>query len=942
MNSSPMRFTGLTSGMDTQAMVNNLMRAENMRMERLTRRRTMIQWRQESLRSVITRTNDFRTQNLDFLREGSITNPNTWNTMRGSITNTGTGGTNGISVHAGANSQVGNFNIRVAQAAQGDTIRGDVDHGGNLNTSHSIRTILAHDVDFSAGYTHLQVNGRAIRINSTDSIQQVMERVNNSEAGVTMRFDSMRGNFVMESSNTGANAVIRTGGDTNGWGVLQAMGLAGVRTGAGGGVHTAQMGTSFFRPDITADSNVFDALNITGADLDTPININIAGTNVTLDQNSTFLSMTSAVNAADNGVSMNFEGGRFVLRRNQGFTGTIEIGGNSDLLNFMGWEAGTIGNFAHTHGTTFNVSDIAGLSVDTRLGDIGYPSPAITGSTFFTIAGHQIPIDEDTTLGELWTAINGPGSGMTATLNENGTINIRASANDGSLPEITDAITMSLLGAMGINVSTLNIGIYDANNNNNNPFNIPPIVSGINVNEQTTLSGLAMINLGDPFSAAHVGLGIDFTGASTETETGPRFIDINLGTLATNAPYTFRVFETDTISSLTTRFNNRQAGMRLDFVASTGSFQVTPTGEGDNARIHVGPGPNTEHGNRVLEGLGLSNIISWDGNAQDDRIVQRARNAVVYYDPAGTSGTPLRIEQASNRFEMHGVTITLTREMNATIEEHGAQTFTVGAERNVDDAVEAVRNFIEQYNDFIRHINSLHTTARPRAGNSNRGPFFEPLTDEQRQGMSDREIERWEEQARTGLLHRDRDMRNMHAQIRQAMFGAVRLSDGSEISLFNVGITTVGRDGAPGDQLIGVLQIDEDRLRRALEQDPQRVQQLFARTGEDAGMTDRVTIEQRNARAPHVGVGNRLEDLLRTFGEDDRGSLRQRAGYIRGLNISENIMSRQLRDYDRRMDQMQQHLLRRENHFFAMFARMETAMAQAHSQMDSLFAFGQG
>jgi flagellar capping protein FliD len=39
---------------------------------------------------------------------------------------------------------------------------------------------------------------------------------------------------------------------------------------------------------------------------------------------------------------------------------------------------------------------------------------------------------------------------------------------------------------------------------------------------------------------------------------------------------------------------------------------------------------------------------------------------------------------------------------------------------------------------------------------------------------------------------------------------------------------------------------------------------------------------------------------------------------------------------------MQRHLVRREAHFFAMFARMEQAMSQAHNQMDALWAFAAG
>jgi flagellar capping protein FliD len=89
-----------------------------------------------------------------------------------------------------------------------------------------------------------------------------------------------------------------------------------------------------------------------------------------------------------------------------------------------------------------------------------------------------------------------------------------------------------------------------------------------------------------------------------------------------------------------------------------------------------------------------------------------------------------------------------------------------------------------------------------------------------------------------------------------------------------------------------------------------------------------------------MGLGQRLYDILTTFGADDDGPLRQRAGYTSGLMVSENLMTRQLRDYDRRIMEMESFLQRRENHFFAMFARMENAMAQSHAQMDALFAFG--
>jgi flagellar capping protein FliD len=358
-----------------------------------------------------------------------------------------------------------------------------------------------------------------------------------------------------------------------------------------------------------------------------------------------------------------------------------------------------------------------------------------------------------------------------------------------------------------------------------------------------------------------------------------------------------------------------------DFVAANPGTQVTGS-----------------DGFGLLARLGLENITNETVGESDNRFIRTAQNAVIYHDINNALGG-VRMEQENNAFEINGVNINIT----------GAaanKEFNISVTRNVDDVVNSIREFVESYNDLIRYLNSLHSTARPRAGNSVRGAFFEPLTDEQRQAMSDREIERWEEQARTGLLHRDGDIRRLQQQLRDAMFNPVILARNAngtptdQIALFNIGITTIGRNGPPGDQLIGVLQIDENRLRAELEKDPERVRKLFSNnTNPDGDLMPWGTMEQRNARTPFAGVANRVDDILNTAASDDRGPFRQRAGASSGLMVSENMMTRQLRDYDRRIEQMQQFLVRRENHFFNMFAKMEQAMAQSNAQMDSLFAF---
>ncbi|MCL1845088.1 MAG: flagellar filament capping protein FliD, partial [Defluviitaleaceae bacterium] len=561
--------------------------------------------------------------------------------------------------------------------------------------------------------------------------------------------------------------------------------------------------------------------------------------------------------------------------------------------------------FLHNFFAPGTVSDItiAGRQISINWGDPNADPP--TGDTFFTLLMDANRILAGTMPGQ---AGYGTDTGVRMDVSANGTFSVF----------VTDPAL-----------------VYAHNTNPANP-NAPANPHTIQIGDG---NDNALINL--MFGAHNVTVNTPLEQNGTAIENNP-ILDRPLGSLRI---LDITIGEGDdavtTSLILTAGMTHRQAmaainavdGLQMTFDPTTSTFTISGTEANTPFRVEG------------LDLFGFSNVIESD-MTDGSRHVRTAQDAVLYYD-VGQSGLPSeRIVQSSNTFEIHGMRINLT---NAV--EVGA-TFTINNERNVDDTFDAIMEFVEQYNNLIRMLDAIHSTPRPRAGNAINGSFFEPLTDEQRAAMSDREIERWEEQARIGLLHRDSDIRHIQQQLRSAMmapvvlaqetdqFGNVRVTD--QIFLFQIGITTVGRDGPPGDQLIGVLRVDEDRLREALENDPERVERLFSDTGMNVngGSPPRWgTAQERRERAPIVGLGFRLDDVLNNAAEYRDGSLQRRAGYHSGLNVTENMMTRQIRDYDRRISAMQQFLIRRENHFFAMFARMEQAMAQSHAQMDSLFAF---
>jgi flagellar hook-associated protein 2 len=221
----------------------------------------------------------------------------------------------------------------------------------------------------------------------------------------------------------------------------------------------------------------------------------------------------------------------------------------------------------------------------------------------------------------------------------------------------------------------------------------------------------------------------------------------------------------------------------------------------------------------------------------------------------------------------------------------------------------------------------MHSTPRPR---TNTRSFFEPLTDAEREAMSDRDIERWEEQAKKGLLHRDSTLRSIQNEMRQWMTAGVRLGNGDTVFLHQIGITTesIHRDGR--------LVIDEERLRRALEEDPDRVMGLFTQTAE--GNT--VTRAGRSALIPQEGLANRLNHIIDNATSRTNGTITEIAGMENSATAHQSRISRQMAEYERRMEAMTQWLIRRENSLYVMFSRVEVAMAKSQQQMESLWMFG--
>jgi flagellar hook-associated protein 2 len=205
--------------------------------------------------------------------------------------------------------------------------------------------------------------------------------------------------------------------------------------------------------------------------------------------------------------------------------------------------------------------------------------------------------------------------------------------------------------------------------------------------------------------------------------------------------------------------------------------------------------------------------------------------------------------------------------------------------------------------------------------------------------MSENEIRIWEEQAQTGLLHRDSMLRSILNDMRQVMSTGITLADGTNFSLAHAGIRLSPN---PADGGILVFNTDErlgPTFEHALANNMEQIAALF--TG--AGVTH-VGGSTQGVNEMTAGLAVRLDTALdRYINEWGSGVLADRAGVVGRANEHNNAFARQIEAQDRRIETALRWLERRENQLFAQFSRMELAMMQAQQQMmfwDSIM-FGQ-
>lgn len=181
-------------------------------------------------------------------------------------------------------------------------------------------------------------------------------------------------------------------------------------------------------------------------------------------------------------------------------------------------------------------------------------------------------------------------------------------------------------------------------------------------------------------------------------------------------------------------------------------------------------------------------------------------------------------ESSSNTFSINGLTI----DALGVTGDGEANEITITTTIDTQGIYDKIKDFLTEYNSVINEMTKLF--------NADSAKDYEPLTDEEKDAMSDTEIEKWEAKIKSALLRRDSSLDGIMSAMINSMSQSVEVN-GEKLSLSTFGIQTLGFLNAKeneqyayhidGDADDANTSGKTDKLMAAIQDDPDQVAEFM-------------------------------------------------------------------------------------------------------------------
>ncbi len=544
------------------------------------------------------------------------------------------------------------------------------------------------------------------------------------------------------------------------------------------------------------------------------------------------------------------------------------------------------------------------------LGDLNEDGTIKTGAKVYSLNTTSGTLDEATIAhGDLTASLEANGSQTKIGMMKPGSVTVNLG---------TDANTaVSISAAAGQDTFLANLGFGAGGNNENDNVgvtlgdlgagNLQKAEDGYKVFTNTANGNALVYEKDGKYYADTTGTSAELTGIDATKLTPVKEELEGELTFSYNGGFITVDYDSDTkLKDLIEEINTGSGG-KLNARLVDGKLTV----EGTDGVINV-----TDTGNMLENVFGLSNYNT-DGTVNSYTTAAREAD----YDSRVTKGKNLEVvvngqtlSYNSNSFTIDGVT--LTANQLTTAEEEAAGGITVNTVSDATETMDRIKSWIEEYNALVFTLNSAVNETRPK----NNGSLYDPLTDEQKADMSESEIEKWEIEAKKGMLYNDRTIRSILSEMRAALYERV---EAAGLSLYDLGLQVKDTTNANEQGQLEFMPSSysssgiggEDKLRQLLESEPDKVRTFF--------------------QDPTGGLATKLNSIMDkavNTSSVNRGSLITIAGTESNTGDNTSQLGTKMSAIDEYITNLKTRLENEYNRYWKQFSALEVAVSKMNSQ----------
>ncbi|MBQ3515754.1 MAG: flagellar filament capping protein FliD [Lachnospiraceae bacterium] len=343
--------------------------------------------------------------------------------------------------------------------------------------------------------------------------------------------------------------------------------------------------------------------------------------------------------------------------------------------------------------------------------------------------------------------------------------------------------------------------------------------------------------------------------------------------------HTIEVTEDMTMGDFVKKLQN--AGVNASFDEGNQRLFVSAKATGaDKDFLFTDTGNNT---NAALAKLGLT------ASAGAKRI--KGEDAVLELNGA-------EFKSSTNTFNINGSTYTV----NGLTDEE----ITVSTAKDTSGIYDMIKNFFKDYNDVMESMATAY--------NAESAKGYEPLTDEQKEAMTESQVEDWEKKIKDSLLRKDSTLNTLMSSMREIMGSGIEI-DGKKYYLSDFGIETQSYLDAEknqrynyhinGDKDDTISSAKTDVLSAKIAEDPELVEKFFKELS--AKMYDNLTEKMSSTES---------RSIYKVYNDKQ--------------------MATEYSEYTKKIAELEKKLTEAEDRYYKKFSNMEVALSKMTSNQNAI------